>query len=571
MSSGPSGTTPLRERHSKHRRRRSGAFSPVSPRQRIEPDDQQAAQTPPTFATRIAEDVPSSSSTGEGNDTNNDNSVRPTNLDSATIQEGVEAENDNENDVDIASNGHSTDYDNQDEDEDDNDSFSLTSSQSLTTMEPLVKILAAALKELKQPESNSSVLAKHRITNDLTKELQNSSYGKNQYDGNNNILAFANFSDFVQHKFKKYSPLIDEAKFAAKDFFTELIAETMKGRVPDTLVQMSHNQPDKYSTITESSSHFLKQVARLSILPAEANSVYDKALETPSKLPALKLYNQLKRLQTVSRVMNEVHGSPTLDDHVLLFILRNKMHPLVKTKVEAEMVEKQYSLSTEGIETFYVHKATQYEAILLNKHHKLNLIHDNEEPEDEPTSEPVSTETNDVDIASEYLDELEESLCTMQEHAAKEGNDTELQSQLQEQLHKLAVMRKQEGRGRKPNGKRPNKQGQRYPDNTLKVMQGNQPSTQACPLNWKPPSVADRRLRYEQGLCTTCGSKNHFRAQCPCASRMQSYISKQPPIQQRLHCILDTLNPDVEQMDDQEQEFHCNLLEHLDQLEQAFH
>jgi hypothetical protein len=323
-------------------------------------------------------------------------------------------------------------------------------------------------------------------------------------------------------------------------------------------------------------------VVRLSILPAEANSIYDKAQEISGKLSTLKLYNQLKRLQNVSRVMYEVHGSPILDDHVLLFVLRNKMHPEIKSKVEAEMVEKNYSLSTEGIETFYVHKATQYEAILRSKESKLNLLH---EPSTDPNTKnfttadaPATTSTpampklvdwDEAESPSDDLQELEDSLCTLQEHVAQHCND-ETQELLQEPLHKLAIMKQQQS------GKRIRKKPR-----TLKVMQSSsnpsrplnkppQPVNQRCPVDWKPPSISDRRERYAQGLCTTCGSKNHFRAQCPCASKMDQYIAGRPPVQQRLHHLIDALDPDFDSMDDQEQEFHCNLLEHLEQLEQSF-
>jgi hypothetical protein len=460
-------------------------------------------------------------------------------------------------------------------------------------LQPLVTLLAAALRELREPTGDSSVnsssLAKHRISTDLTKELNTSQYGKSPYDGSNNILAFANFSDFVNHKFKKYSTLIEEKKFSAKDFFTEVIAETMKGRVPDTLVQMSHTQPDKFNAVTEGPGPFLKQVVRLSILPAEANSIYDKAQEIPGKISTLKLYNQLKRLQNVSRVMYEVHGSPVLDDHVLLFVLRNKMHPEIKSKVEAEMIEKNYSLSTEGIETFYVHKATQYEAILQSKEGKLNLIQDLSTDPDASASptkgNPASTLSSEspeftdnpqvnpspLGPPPDDLDELEDSLCTLQEHLAQH-NDPETQELLQEPLHKLALMKQQQ------NGKRIRKKPR-----TLKIMNSSNPPnpsrplnkppfpvSQRCPVDWKPPSISERRDRYAQGLCTTCGSKNHFRAQCPCAAKMDQYVAGRPPIQQRMHCLIDALKPDFDSMDDREQEFHCNLLEHLEQLEQSF-
>ena len=47
---------------------------------------------------------------------------------------------------------------------------------------------------------------------------------------------------------------------------------------------------------------------------------------------------------------------------------------MISTNIEADRIEKHYSLSTKGIETFYAHRSIQYETTLLNKKHKLNPV-----------------------------------------------------------------------------------------------------------------------------------------------------------------------------------------------------
>ena len=82
--------------------------------------------------------------------------------------------------------------------------------------------------------------------------------------------------------------------------------------------------------------------------------------------------------------------------------------------------------------------------------------------------------------------------------------------------------------------------------------------------------MTERRERYANGQCTTCGSKDHFRANCPCAAKMQQHIAQQPPIQQRLHNMLDALAPNVTEMNEQEQDFHVETLDFLEKAEQSF-
>ena len=166
----------------------------------------------------------------------------------------------------------------------------------------LVNILASALKTLTPPPKtdDSSILTKHRLTTDLAKELINGVYGKNKYEGQNNIVKFSDFYDFVSRKYQKYSPLIEGKKFTSADYFNEIITNTMTGRVADTLHAMSVNQPNKYEILVKNPTTFLTQVARLSILPAEANSIFDKASSIPGRnVPTLKLFNMLKKLQVV--------------------------------------------------------------------------------------------------------------------------------------------------------------------------------------------------------------------------------------------------------------------------------
>ena len=454
-------------------------------------------------------------------------------------------------------------------------------------MKPLVQLLAAAMKQLAPERSHEDtdklVVTQHRITTDLNKELANSIYGKNKYEGHNNIVKFSNFYDFVSRKYVKYTPLIESKKFTSLDFFNEIVAETMFGRVQDSLNAAAVSQPSKYELIVSNSHTFLTQVAKLAILPNEANSVFDKASELPSRTGTLKLFNQLKRLQTVSKVMLQVHGSPVLEDNILLFLLRQKMHPEIKAKVEADMAEKNYSLSTEGIETFYVHKATQYETARNGgRKDKLQLLAEADELSDEEGTcrEGNEEQTHQVNfMKSQDYEALEDTLFNLQEHFA----DSEYYEQLVEPLENTLNVIANKGKGKRQPRKRQDKtqrfqamQGAAPGPARLHPNQGTTPGNsigkvpQSCPFNWKPPTMAERRERYAQGQCTTCGAKDHFRANCPCAARMQKHIASLPPVQQRLHHMLDALAPDVTCMDTNEQDFHVETLKFLETAEQSF-
>ena len=431
----------------------------------------------------------------------------------------------------------------------------------------------------------------HKLKTDLVKELQGTEYGKSKYKGLNDIITFSDFHEFVIRKYQRYAALIKSAKMTSSEFFTEVIAETMTGRVADTLTQTSQNQPEKYKSIVDSPTSFLTQVARLSILPAEANSVYDKAQNLPnSKWTTLKLYNQLKKLQTVSTVMEAVHGSASLQDDILLFILRNKMNPAIRAKVEADMVEKQYSLSTDGIDTFIVHRATQYEAALMSKGKQLsqlNMLTEETDKEEDDISEWTSEDSEtferveDTDSEDNYIEQLHLLSDAVMNVTSPDKDDYH---KLMEPIQNLQAMRRQD-KSRKPktqalkvmhNSERRKvsypgtPQPFKQPQSNTKYASSDTTRATSCPLNWKPPSLAERRSRYATGQCTTCGSTEHFKANCPCASRMQQYVSKQPPIQRRFHALYDALAPDVNDMDDKEQDLHVQLLEYLASAEQSF-
>ena len=563
MSSPPQ--SPGRPQH--RRRRESGAFDPPNPRRELSPEDVAAADSPEAFARVVPEhaEAPASSLEREGEEPGvPPNPFEPPNVPEQPVY------------PEPAPQGTPL------EDESDTDQSTIDSiDDEFANMKPLVKIIAAAMKQLAPANSNetsNSVVTQHRISTDLNKELAASSYGKNKYEGHNNIVKFSNFYDFVSRKYVKYTPLINSKKFTSLDFFNEVVAETMIGRVPDTLQAAAVSQPAKYETIVTSPQTFLTQVAKLAILPNEANSVFDKASELPSRTGTLKLFNQLKKLQTVSKVMLQVHGSPILEDNILLFLLRQKMHPEIKAKVEADMAEKNYSLSTEGIETFYVHKATQYETAKggNKKDHQVNFM-DTEELPLEPSAQDTDTNNHQVNLEDNESSELENSLFHLQEQLVDSEYYDELAEPLEQALNAIANNRK----GKKPQRRRqaPQKlqamQGTAPGPARLQPNQGPQPNygkrpQQSCPFNWKPPSMTERRERYANGQCTTCGSKDHFRANCPCAAKMQNYIAQQPPIQQRLHNMLDALAPNVTEMDEKEQDFHVETLDFLEKAEQSF-
>lgn len=546
------------------RRRESGAFDPPRPRRELSPQDAEATRSPAPFAPVVPDVEDPSTSRREGiatNDNDVDTQAPPTTTETEVPPPPISV--------------HSDTNDNTDE----TSSESNADNIDLNTMKPLVQILAAAMKQLSPSRTtedpSAAVLTQHRITSSLNKELLCSSYGKNKYEGLNNIVKFSNFYDFVSRKHVKYTPLIETHKFTSKDFFNEIVAETMTGRVQDALNAAAVSQPSKYELIVANAQSFLTQVAKLAILPNEANSVFDKASELPSRTGILKLFNQLKKLQTVSKVMLQVHGSPVLEDNILLFLLRQKMHPEIKAKVEADMADKNYSFSTEGIESFYVHKATQYETARSgSKKDQLNSLVEPEEPQEEGTTlegnkAPPVHEVNFMKL--QEPEALETTLCHLQEHLAESEYYEQLAEPIEDVLNAISSNRKGKRPMRKPQDRTQRfqaMQGNTAGPSRLPPSQGT--STAVCPFNWKPPSMPERRERYAQGQCTTCGAKDHFRANCPCAGRMQKYVASLPPVQQRLHCMLDALAPDVTEMDTEEQDFHVETLKYLEKAEQSF-